>query len=150
MNNSIYSNNSAYMQAIDTLTEISAKVLEQKFYTIKNIPDFVIEYKKHIHLPFTIWSHPKMVDPEILQKLKKIVLGRTAGLLRPNQPDLLWPQQLVFFYDLHGRIGGTIIPYDQLPVLVALLQDGIQLCTQKCFAIICGHTNTYHNYLLFI
>lgn len=41
MNNSIYSNNSAYMQAIDTLTEISAKVLQQKFYTIKNIPDFV-------------------------------------------------------------------------------------------------------------
>lgn len=37
----MYSNNSAYLQTIDTLTEISAKVLEQKFYTIKNIPDFV-------------------------------------------------------------------------------------------------------------
>lgn len=37
----MYSNNSAYLQSITTLTEIAAKVLEQKFYTIKNIPDFV-------------------------------------------------------------------------------------------------------------
>jgi hypothetical protein len=37
----MYSNNSAYLQTINTLTEISSKVIEQKFYTIKNIPDFI-------------------------------------------------------------------------------------------------------------
>ena len=36
-----YSNNSAYKQTIDTLTFIDSKIIEQKFYEIKNIPDFV-------------------------------------------------------------------------------------------------------------
>lgn len=38
------------------------------------VDEFVVEYKKHIHLPFTIWSHPKMVDLETLKKLKKVGL----------------------------------------------------------------------------
>lgn len=38
------------------------------------VDEFVVEYKKHIDLPFTIWSHPKMVSPELLAKLKKIGL----------------------------------------------------------------------------
>lgn len=37
----VYSQNSGYLQTIDTLTEISSKIIEQKFYTIKNIPDFI-------------------------------------------------------------------------------------------------------------
>ena len=38
------------------------------------VDEFVVEYDKHIHLPFTIWSHPKMVDLETLTKLKKVGL----------------------------------------------------------------------------
>lgn len=39
------------------------------------VDEFVVEYKKHIDLPFTIWSHPKMVDPELLLKLRKVGLS---------------------------------------------------------------------------
>ncbi len=38
------------------------------------VDEFVVEYERHIHLPFTIWSHPKMVDLETLKKLKKVGL----------------------------------------------------------------------------
>ncbi len=38
------------------------------------VDEFVVEYKKHINLPFTIWTHPKMVDPEVLKKLVKVGL----------------------------------------------------------------------------
>lgn len=36
--------------------------------------EFIKEYDKHIRLPFTIWSHPKMVELEMLKKLKKVGL----------------------------------------------------------------------------
>ncbi len=38
------------------------------------VDEFVEEYHKHINLPFTIWTHPKMVDPEVLRKLVKVGL----------------------------------------------------------------------------
>ena len=38
------------------------------------VDEFTVAYAKHIHLPFTIWSHPKMVTPELLEKLKKVGL----------------------------------------------------------------------------
>jgi len=38
------------------------------------VDEFVVEYKKHIHMPFTIWSHPKMMDVEMLKKLKSVGL----------------------------------------------------------------------------
>lgn len=38
------------------------------------VDEFVVEYKKHINLPFSIWTHPKMVDNELFQKLVKVGL----------------------------------------------------------------------------
>lgn len=38
------------------------------------VDEFIEKYKKHINLPFTIWSHPKMVDGEVLKKLVKVGL----------------------------------------------------------------------------
>ena len=42
------------------------------------------EYDARIHLPFTIWSHPKMVDLEMLKKLKavgltEVIMGIQSG-----------------------------------------------------------------------
>ena len=43
-----------------------------------NLPGWVDEfaslYDRHIHLPFTIWSHPKMVDEGVLKKLISVGL----------------------------------------------------------------------------
>ena len=36
--------------------------------------EFAEKYEKYIHLPFTIWSHPKMVELEMLKKLKRVGL----------------------------------------------------------------------------
>lgn len=36
-----FSNNSSYQKVIDTLTYIRSKVIEAKYYTIKNLPDYV-------------------------------------------------------------------------------------------------------------
>ena len=36
--------------------------------------EFAKKYEKHIHLPFTIWSHPKMVDLDMLKKLRRVGL----------------------------------------------------------------------------
>lgn len=38
------------------------------------VDEFVVEYKKHINLPFTIWSHPNVVKAEVLEKLVKVGL----------------------------------------------------------------------------
>lgn len=38
------------------------------------VDEFVEEYHKHIDLPFTIWTHPKMTDPVVLKKLRKVGL----------------------------------------------------------------------------
>jgi len=48
------------------------------------VDEFVVEYKKHIHLPFTIWSHPKAVDPLVLKKLvsvglTEVIMGIQSG-----------------------------------------------------------------------
>ena len=39
------------------------------------VDEFVEEYRKHINLPFTIWSHPNAVKAEVLQKLVKVGLS---------------------------------------------------------------------------
>lgn len=51
------------------------------------LDEFVIQYKTHIHMPFTIWSHPKMVDPDMLRKLKavglvEVIMGIQSGSAR--------------------------------------------------------------------
>lgn len=48
------------------------------------VDQFIVEYKKHINLPFTIWSHPKMVDMEMMKKLKsvglvEVIMGIQSG-----------------------------------------------------------------------
>lgn len=48
------------------------------------VDEFVVEYRKRINLPFTIWSHPKMVDPEVLKKLvsvglTEVIMGIQSG-----------------------------------------------------------------------
>lgn len=48
------------------------------------VDEFVVEYKKHINLPFTIWSHPKMVDGDMLKKLVsvglvEVIMGIQSG-----------------------------------------------------------------------
>lgn len=68
---------------IDELIEakrLCKKIVFVHFYDeiFPNLPgwvdEFVVEYKKHINLPFTIWSHPKAVDGEVLKKLVKVGL----------------------------------------------------------------------------
>lgn len=48
------------------------------------VDQFCREYRAHIHLPFTIWSHPKMVSPQLLEKLKsvgltEVIMGIQSG-----------------------------------------------------------------------
>ncbi|MGE4483774.1 MAG: radical SAM protein [Oscillospiraceae bacterium] len=48
------------------------------------VDEFVKEYKKRIGLPFTIWSHPKMVDETVLKKLvsaglDEVIMGIQSG-----------------------------------------------------------------------
>ena len=48
------------------------------------VDTFIAEYKKHINLPFTIWSHPKMVDADVLKKLvsvglTEVIMGIQSG-----------------------------------------------------------------------
>ncbi len=56
------------------------KLIYIRFYDeiFPNIPgwldEFVVEYKKHIHLPFAILSHPLMANAETLKKLVAIGL----------------------------------------------------------------------------
>ena len=68
---------------IDELIEAKKhckKIVFVHFYDeiFPNLPgwvdEFVEAYDKHIHLPFTIWSHPKMVELDILKKLKRVGL----------------------------------------------------------------------------
>lgn len=54
------------------------------------VDEFVVEYQKHIHLPFTIWSHPKMVDEATLKKLVsvglcEVIMGIQSGSVRIRQ-----------------------------------------------------------------
>ena len=48
------------------------------------VDEFVVEYKKHIHLPFTIWSHPNAVRADVLKKLvsvglTEVIMGIQSG-----------------------------------------------------------------------
>ena len=48
------------------------------------VDDFCAQYTRHIHLPFTIWSHPRMVTPQLLGKLKgagltEVIMGIQSG-----------------------------------------------------------------------
>ncbi|MBR6709232.1 MAG: radical SAM protein [Clostridia bacterium] len=48
------------------------------------VDEFVVQYKKHINLPFTIWSHPKMIEPKVLKKLVsvglcEVIMGIQSG-----------------------------------------------------------------------
>ena len=48
------------------------------------VDEFIVEYKKHVNLPFTIWSHPKMIDPEVMKKLVsvglvEVIMGIQSG-----------------------------------------------------------------------
>ncbi|MBO4264709.1 MAG: B12-binding domain-containing radical SAM protein, partial [Clostridia bacterium] len=38
------------------------------------VDEFCEKYNKNIRIPFTIWSHPKMVDGEVLKKLRRVGL----------------------------------------------------------------------------
>jgi len=45
------------------------------------VDEFIVEYKRHINLPFAMWGHPKMIDPVILQKLVSVGLSEvTMGI----------------------------------------------------------------------
>ncbi len=52
------------------------------------VDEFVAEYKKHIDLPFTIWSHPKMVDAEMLRKLKAVGLTEVIMGIQSGSPHI--------------------------------------------------------------
>ena len=68
---------------IDELIEAKKqckKIVFVHFYDeiFPNLPgwvdEFTAEYKKHIDLPFTIWSHPNAVREDVLKKLVKVGL----------------------------------------------------------------------------
>ena len=50
------------------------------------VDEFCREYKKHIHLPFTIWTHPSMVDRDILKKLVKVGLAEVIMGVQSGSP----------------------------------------------------------------
>ncbi len=52
------------------------------------LDEFVVEYKKQIHMPFTIWTHPKMVDPDMLRKLKAIGLVEVIMGIQSGSPHI--------------------------------------------------------------
>ena len=50
------------------------------------IDEFIVEYKKHIALPFTIWSHPKMVKLDELKKLVSVGLTEVIMGIQSGSP----------------------------------------------------------------
>ena len=50
------------------------------------IDNFIVQYKKYIHLPFTIWSHPKMVRLDELQKLVSVGLDEVIMGVQSGSP----------------------------------------------------------------
>lgn len=50
------------------------------------IDNFIVQYKKYIHLPFTIWSHPKMVRLDELQKLVSVGLDEVIMGIQSGSP----------------------------------------------------------------
>jgi len=78
------------MEELKIAKKMCKKLVFVHFYDeiFPNLPgwvdEFVVEYKKHINMPFTIWSHPKMVDAEVLRKLKavgltEVIMGIQSG-----------------------------------------------------------------------
>ena len=68
---------------IDELVEAKRqckKIVFVHFYDeiFPNLPgwvdEFAKQYDRYVHLPFTIWSHPKMVELGMLKKLKQVGL----------------------------------------------------------------------------
>ena len=66
------------------------RLLHVHFYdeVFPNLPgwvdEFCREYGRRVRLPFTIWSHPRMADAEILRKLKsvglrEVIMGIQSG-----------------------------------------------------------------------
>ncbi len=50
------------------------------------IDEFIVQYKKHIGLPFTIWSHPKMVKLDELKKLVSVGLTEVIMGIQSGSP----------------------------------------------------------------
>lgn len=50
------------------------------------IDEFMVQYKKHINLPFTIWSHPKMVKVDELKKLVSVGLTEVIMGIQSGSP----------------------------------------------------------------
>ena len=50
------------------------------------IDEFIVQYKKHIGLPFTIWSHPKMVKIDELKKLVSVGLTEVIMGIQSGSP----------------------------------------------------------------
>lgn len=50
------------------------------------IDNFIVQYKKYIHLPFTIWSHPKMVRLDELKKLVSVGLDEVIMGIQSGSP----------------------------------------------------------------
>ena len=50
------------------------------------IDEFIVQYKKHIHLPFTIWSHPKMLKVDELKKLVSVGLTEVIMGIQSGSP----------------------------------------------------------------
>ena len=52
------------------------------------VDEFVAEYKKHINLPFSIWTHPKATDPETLRKLVDVGLIEVIMGIQSGSPHI--------------------------------------------------------------
>lgn len=52
------------------------------------IDEFVVEYKKRVNLPFTIWSHPNMIDEDILKKLVSVGLMEVIMGIQSGSPHI--------------------------------------------------------------
>lgn len=52
------------------------------------VDEFTAQYRTHIHMPFTIWSHPKMVDPDMLRKLKSVGLVEVIMGIQSGSPHI--------------------------------------------------------------
>ncbi len=82
------------MEELKIAKKVCKKLVFVHFYDeiFPNTPgwvdEFVVEYKKHIDLPFTIWSHPKMVDPEMLRKLKAVGLTEVIMGIQSGSPHI--------------------------------------------------------------
>ena len=85
---------SSVIEELKLAKKVCKKLIFVHFYDeiFPNLPgwvdEFVVEYKKHIGLPFTIWSHPKMVDPEVLRKLKKVGLTEVIMGIQSGSPHI--------------------------------------------------------------